>query len=55
MVIFLKNVFSALIMRFISQKSPKNLENMMKKKCFFEEETLAYFKIASLPNWEGAK
>ena len=34
----------------------EKLEKMMKKKCFFfEEETFSSFKIASLPNWDGAK
>ena len=34
----------------------EKLENMMQKKCFFfEEKTFSSFKIASLPNWEGAK
>ena len=29
---------------------------MIKKKCFFfEEKAFSFFKIASLPNWEGAK
>ena len=34
----------------------ENLENTMKKKCFFfEDKTFSSFKIASLPNWEGAE
>ena len=29
---------------------------MMKKKClFFKEKEFSFFKIASLPNWEGEK
>ena len=59
MVLF-KNEFSALIMSFCDKKIRKfwaleKLENMMKKECFFEEKTFSSFKIASLPNWEGAK
>ena len=54
MVLFLKNVFFALIMR--SFRKLEKLENVMKKKCFFfEEKTISSFKIAFLPNWEGAK
>ena len=62
MVMFLKNVFSARIMRFILQKKDikfwalEKLESMMKKKFFvFEEKTISSFKNASLTNWEGAK
>ena len=36
MVLFLKNVFFALIMR--SFRKLEKLENVMKKKCFFFEE-----------------
>ena len=59
---YLKNVFSALIMRlFLTKKSEhferwKKLENMMMEECFFfKEKTFSSSKIAPLPNWEGAK
>ena len=61
MVIFLKNVFSALIMRFFWQKKTENIERWKilkndEKKCFFfEEKTFSSLKIASLPNWEEAE
>ena len=59
MVLFLENVFSALIMRFIWQKKTENFEQKIRKydekKCFFEEKTFSSFKIASLPNCEGVK
>ena len=45
---------------FLAKKNIKHwtlekLENMMKKKFIFEEKTFSFFKIVSLPNWEGAK
>ena len=56
-----ENVFSALFMRFFDKKNWKNLNvgKIIKydeeRVCFFEEKTFSSFKIASLPNWEGAK
>ena len=58
MVIFLRNVFPALMMNFFWQKRQKTL-NVGKirkyeeeKVFFFEEKTLSSFKHASSPNWE---
>ena len=62
MVIHFENVFSALIMKVFWGKIRelgtlwKKNENMMRKNYFFfEEKTFSSFKIAFLPNWEGAK
>ena len=46
-------------MRFIWQKTQKtsnvgNIRTYDEEKFFFEEKTFSFFKIASLPNWEGA-
>ena len=42
MVMFLKNVFSAFIMRFFWQKNPENLERWKNRK--YDEEKLFYFE-----------
>ena len=57
MVFFLKNVFFAFIIFGKTRKSSKagKIESNDEEKDFFEDKTFSSYKLASLPNWEGAK
>ena len=59
MVIFLKNVVSALIMSFLAENQKfLNIRKIRKydgERISFEEKTFSSFQIAYLPIWEGAK
>ena len=59
MVLFLKNVFSALLVRFSGQNQKTlnvaKIRNYDEERVFFREKNVFIFLQASLQKWEGAK